>query len=202
LVGVYYGCGVWVRSAAIRPVPPYALLSEKVLEEVEQFLGEEDERTDRKLQDAFERFERQQPALAVRMAHHLERTQDEVAVALGTFLGISLWLAFEESFRDTLTSLSETEVEAVAESLQLDEQLRGRDPAEAIDSEDVVAMEQPHAVEFLQEHVDAALEVHADSVDVDAVHGIYRMLLVTLLSLSYAVRPPERFTGESTEIEA
>jgi hypothetical protein len=199
---VYYGSGVWVRSAAIRPVPPYALLPEKVLEEVEQFLGDEDEGTDRKLQDAFERFEQQQPALAARMAHHLERTRDEVAVALGTFLGISLWLAFEESFRDALAPLSETEIEGVDQSLELDEQLRGHDPAEAVDSEDVVSMEQPHAVLFLQEHVEAALEVHADSVDVDAVHGVYRLLLVQLLSLSYAVRPPERFTGESTEIEA
>jgi hypothetical protein len=47
-----------------------------------------------------------------------------------------------------------------------------------LESDDVVAMEQPHALDFIQEHVDAALEAHAEQVDIDAVHGIYRMVLV------------------------
>lgn len=90
----------------------------------------------------------------------------------------------------------------VEESLKLDEQIRLSDPAEAVDSDDVVAMEQPHMLAFVHEHLDAALEANASEVDVDDVHAIYRVVLVEVLALSYAVRPPANVSLPSTEFSA
>jgi len=191
---------VWVRSAAIRPIPPYAELSEEALTAVEDWFADEDEQAEERFNTAFERFERAQPELAAQISETLNRTSDEVAVALGYFLSLVIWLGFDHAFGPKLSRLTRTEIDGVAESLDLDEQLRGEDPAEAVDSDDVVAMEQPHVLQFVHEHVDAALESHGEQADVDAVHEVYRMLLVEVLALSYAVAPPKNFVGTSSEI--
>lgn len=191
---------MWVRSAAIRPVPPFAQLPAQALEVAEDWLAGNDTLTDERLREAFERFEQNQPALAERMTRTLGRAQDEVAAALGYFLALALWLAFDEAFGDRVARLSDTELDGADQSLRLDEQLRGSDPVEAVDSDDVVAMEQPHAVRFIHEHVEAALESHAAIVDVDAVHRIYRTVLVEVLALSYAVAAPEDFAGDPNEV--
>ena len=191
---------MWVRSAAIRPVPPYAQLPDEALGAVEQWLGSDEAETEGRLHEAFERFEHSQPALSQRVSRALGRSGDEVALALGYYLSLVIWLGFEQAFAQRLTELSGTEVDGVEQSLKLDEQLRGQDPVEAVDSDDVVAMEQPHAVEFIHEHLEAALEAHAGNVDVDAVHAMYRVVLIEVLALSYAVRPPEDFVGTGSEI--
>jgi hypothetical protein len=131
-----------------------------------------------------------------------KRSEDEVAEALGYFLGLTMFKAFEEAFDPLLGVVTEDALRSVDEALALDEELRGEDPAEAVDSDDVVAMEQPHVVMYIHEHLDTALEVHADSADVDAVHAMYRTLLVELLALSYAVRPPVNVVLPSAEFTA
>ena len=195
---------MWVRSAAIRPIPPYAELSADALSEAEIWLsgGEalDERQAESRLQEAFERFERRQPALAERIGGELSRTADEVAVALGFYLSSLLWLSFEQCFDKRLARVSETAVASVDQSLKLDEELRGADPVEAVDSDDVVAMEQPHALDLIQEHVEAALEAHAEAADVDAVHRVYRLLLVQVLALSYAVLPPDGTPPPTGEI--
>jgi len=167
---------------------------------VEQWLGSDEAETEQRLHEAFERFERSQPALAQRVGRALGHSSDEVAMALGYFLSLVMWLGFEQAFGERLAELSGTEVDGVEQSLKLDEQLRGQDPVEAVDSDDVVAMEQPHAVDFIHEHVEAALEAHAGNVNVDAVHAMYRVVLIEVLALSYAVAPPEDFVGTGNEI--
>lgn len=197
---------VWVRSAAIRPVPAYASLPEAALDDAEDWLagGDDlnDELAEQRLHETFERFQQAQPELAERIGRLVTRAADEVAVALGFYLSAALWLAFDESFGDRLVTLDATEVTGVEESLVLDEQLRGADPAEAVDSDDVIAMEQPYALDFIQEHVDAALEVHAAIADVDAVHRVYRLMLIQVLALSYAVRAPDGHDQDTGEILA
>jgi hypothetical protein len=113
-----------------------------------------------------------------------------------------VWLAFDRQFGSRIALVTDTAINGVAEALGLDERLRGEDPTEAVDSDDVVAMEQPHVVGFITEHVEAALEVHAAEVDVDAVHRIYRLALIEVLALSYAVTPPEGATLSNDEIFA
>lgn len=191
---------MWVRSAAIRPVPPYAQLPLAALGRAEAWLSEDESSAEARLNAAFERFERAQPALSAHVGGRLTRLNDEVALALGYFLTLVVWLAFEEAFDSRLGVPDETQLRGVEQSLDLDEELRGADPAEAVDSDDVVAMEQPHALLFIHEHIDTALEEYPEEADVDEVHGAYRVLLVQVLALSYAVSPPDDYAGLGQEI--
>lgn len=193
---------MWVRRAAIRPVPSFAQVPARVLSEIEDQLAEDDDDSRKQLDEAFTRFEQTQPALAERISTVLSGPLDETALALGYFLTLAIWLAFDELFGQDLEEVTETALTGVEESLQLDEQIRLHDPAEAVDSDDVIAMEQPDVLAFVQEHLDAALEANAHEVDVDDVHAIYRVVLIEVLALSYAVRPPSNWTSLSTEFTA
>ncbi len=193
---------MWVRRAAIRPVPSYAQVPSRILEHIEERLAEDDDDSRQQLDDAFTRFEKTQPALADRIATVLAKPLDETALALGYFLSLAIWLAFDETFGKDLQEVSETALTSVEEALALDEQIRLADPAEAVDSDDVVAMEQPDVLAFVQEHLDAALEANASEVDVDDVHEIYRVVLIEVLALSYAVRPPSNWAALSSEFSA
>jgi len=194
---------VWVRRAAIRPVPSFALVGEAVLARIEDELAREGDEARNKLDDAFARFEDTQPVLADRLSDELARPLDETALALGYFLTLAVWLAFEQTFGEALGKVNEIALKGVEEALALDEQIRLSDPAEVVDSDDVVAMEQPHLIAFVNEHLDAALEANADDVDVDDVHEIYRIVLIEILALSYAVTSPiQPASALSTEFTA
>ena len=101
-----------------------------------------------------------------------------------------------------MAEVTETALVGVEESLQLDEQIRLSDPAEAVDSDDVVAMEQPDILAFVHEHLDAALEANAGEVDVSDVHSVYRVVLVEVLALSYAVKAPSNWAMPTVEFTA
>jgi hypothetical protein len=174
----------------------------RVLSEIEDQLAEDDDDSRKQLDDAFTRFEQTQPALADRISSVLSGPLDETALALGYFLTLAIWLAFDELFGQDLEEVTETALTGVEESLNLDEQIRLHDPAEAVDSDDVIAMEQPDVLAFVQEHLDAALEANAHEVDVDDVHAIYRVVLIEVLALSYAVRPPSNWVALTTEFTA
>lgn len=189
---------MWVRRAAIRPVPSYAQIPLRALADVEEQLASDDDEARGKLDDAFARFERTQPALADRIAQILSGPLDETALALGYFLTLAVWLAFDSVFHDELEEITAVALTGVEESLKLDEQLRLADPAEALDSDDVIAMEQPDVLSFVHEHIDAALEANASEVDVDDVHEIYRVVLIEVLALSYSVRPPANWGIQMT----
>jgi hypothetical protein len=169
---------------------------------VEDELGEDDEQARARLDEAFSRFETTQPALAARISKTLNGPLDETALALGYFLTLAIWLAFDRVYHADLAEVTETALGGVEEALQLDEQIRLSDPAEAVDSDDVVAMEQPDVLSFVHEHLDAALEANADEVDVDDVHAIYHVVLVEVLALSYAVTQPSNWAMPVPEFSA
>jgi hypothetical protein len=193
---------VWVRRSAIRPVPPYSKVPAHALESVRQSLGEDDDEAREQLDAGFERFERSQPLLAAYVAAALGRPLDETALALGYFLALAVWMAFEHAHGEHIDEVGEAELSATEELLNLDEELRRSDPAETLDSDDVVAMEQPHLLEFVHEHIDVTLETHAEDVDVDDVHTVYRLVLIQILALSYAVRRPTGYPLAKTELLA
>ena len=193
---------MWVRRAAIRPVPSYAQVPTRALSDVEENLAEDNDEARERLDEAFTRFEQTQPALAERISQALSGPIDETALALGYFLTLAVWLAFDTVFGAELEQITEIALAGVEESLQLDEQIRLSDPAEAVDSDDVVAMEQPDVLAFVNEHIDAALEANASEVDVDDVHAIYRLVLIEVLALSYAVRAPSNWVMPATEFTA
>lgn len=201
-IGVLEQSSVWVRSSAIRPVPAYARVPGHALDAVRESLADDDDAAREQLDEAFERFERSQPALATRIAETLGKPLDETALALGYFLSLAIWLAFDQVHGQHLCEIGEEELSATEELLSLDEDLRRADPAEALDSDDVIAMEQPHLLEFVHDHVDATLEAHADEVDVDDVHQVYRVVLIEILALSYAVERPSGYPVAKTELLA
>ena len=172
------------------------------LDAVRESLAEDDDEAREQLDDAFERFERTQPALAAHVAETLGKPLDETALALGYFLALAVWRAFEQMHGEHMEEIQEQELSATDELLTLDEELRRADPAEALDSDDVIAMEQPYLLEFVHEHVDATLEAHAEEVDVDDVHVVYRTVLIEILALSYAVQRPSGYPVAKTELLA
>jgi len=162
----------------------------EVLDRVEEELADGGLGNKSELDDAFERFERTQPALAQQAADILARPLDETALALGYFLTIAVWLAFERAFGRRLGEVSEEERAAADAALELEAELRATNVEEPLELEDVMAIEQPGVLAFVNEHVDAALEPQDDGgreVDVDDVHLVYRNILAQTLALSHAV---------------
>ena len=113
-----------------------------------------------------------------------------------------MWLAFEQAHGKHIDEVQEQELHATDQLLSLDEDIRRGDPAEALDSDDVIAMEQPHLLEFVHEHIDATLDTHSENIDVDDVHVVYRLVLVEILALSYAVQRPAGYPVGKTELLA
>jgi hypothetical protein len=183
---------VWVRGAAIRPVPRYAVLEFDVLDELERELASDSDEARAQLDGAFARFEATQPHVAGLVTSVLARQLDEKALALGYFLAIAIWLGFERRFGDRLTIVSAETLRATEGALDLEEELRAEHAEQPLDLDDVVTLEQPGILTFVHGHVEAALEsggTDAREVDVDDVHLVYRAILVLVLALSQAVLP-------------
>ena len=195
---------MWVRGAAIRPVPRYAVVERATLEKIERELAEDSPRARDELDGAFGRFESTQPVLADTISQVLARPLDETALALGYFLSIAIWLAFERTFgTQRLREVSTDALKATEEAIELEEELRAAHGDEPLDLDDVVSIEQPDVLAFVHEHVDAALDpttragsgeataapTEQRDVDVDDVHAVYRATVLLTLCLSHAVVP-------------
>jgi len=193
---------VWVRGAAIRPVPNFAVIHGAVLERIERELAH-DANPHRApqtpdpidLEELFTRFERTQPALARRVTDVLDRPLDQAAIALGCFLSVTIWLAFERTFGKRLSEVSEDALRASEAAFALEEELRAGHDSEPFELEDIIEQQQPAIIDFVHEHLEAALEGDAEpaerNVDVDDVHLVYRTMLVLTLALSHAVKPDD-----------
>ncbi|HLK41308.1 MAG TPA: hypothetical protein VKU41_31370 [Polyangiaceae bacterium] len=203
---------MWVRGAAIRPVPRYAVIDAAVLESIERELADESSGAREELDGAFARFESTQPHLADALSQVLSKPLDDTALALGYFLSISIWLAFERTFGVArLREVSLDALKATEEAIRLEEELRASHGDEPFDLDDVVSIEQPSVLSFVHDHVDAAIEpVPAEGeepgggreVDVDDVHAVYRVIVLLTLCLSHAVLPVDGATRGSRELIA
>src|SRR3954447_471926 len=129
---------MWVRGAAIRPVPQYAVVARPVLDDIEEELAENGLSPKSDLDDAFGRFEQTQPALAQQAAQVLARPLDETALALGYFLTIAGWLSFERAFGARLCEVNGQPLEAAQSALTLEEELRATHADEPLELEDVM----------------------------------------------------------------
>jgi hypothetical protein len=200
---------MWVRGAAIRPVPRYAIVDAATLEVIERELADDTPAAREELDRAFARFESTQPQLADALSHVLSRPLDDTALALGYFLTIAIWLAFERTFGATrLREVSSDALIATDEAIKLEEELRAAHGDEPFDLDDVVSIEQPNVLAFIHEHVDAALEPRGEEVaesrdvDVDDVHIVYRSIVLLTLCLSHAVLPVDGASRSSRELIA
>ncbi|MGH7438059.1 MAG: hypothetical protein ACRENE_20445 [Polyangiaceae bacterium] len=212
---------MWVRGAAIRPVPKYAVVDASTLEQIERGLADESPEARSELDGAFARFESTQPELSDAISQVLSRPLDETALALGYFLSIAVWLAFERTFgAPRLREVSADALRATEEAINLEEELRAAHGDEPLDLDDVVSIEQPNVLAFIHEHVDAALEPRAPvssaggeaeggdevaelrEVDADDVHSVYRAIVLLTLCLSHAVLPVDGAARGTRELMA
>jgi hypothetical protein len=182
---------VWLRRSAIRPIPRYARVPESTLAALEATFSAADERARQLARAGHERLKSEQPALAEYLADSWSPSLDETALALGQMLAVAVFLAFEAFSPSALEPLSAELLGAARLGLDADEELRRSDPTDPLDSEDIVAIEQPALVAFINDHLGRTLERHADSVDVDDVALVFRTLLIEIIALSHVVaRPP------------
>jgi hypothetical protein len=203
---------MWVRGAAIRPVPRYAVVDARTLEKIERELADDSGGARDALDAAFVRFEATQPHLADTLAQVLAKPLDETALALGYFLTIATWLAFERTFgKARLREVSPDALVATEEAIKLEEELRAAHGDEPFDLDDVVSIEQPNLFAFVHEHVDAALDPAprdagatraSRDVDVDDVHAVYRAIVLMTLCLSHAVLAVDGAARGSRELMA
>jgi hypothetical protein len=196
-------------------VPRYAVIDASTLEQIERELAEDSSRSRAELDAAFARFESTQPHLADTLSQVLAKPLDDTALALGYFLTIAIWLAFERTFGTVrLREVSHDALRATDEAIALEEDLRAGHGDEPFDLDDVVSVEQPSLLAFVHQHVDAALdpatrdtrdraeEAEQRDADVDDVHAVYRAIVLLTLCLSHAVLPVDGASRSTLELMA
>ena len=185
---------MFLRKAALRPVPRHAVVDEHFVQLVEAQLDAHEDDLQGVLDRGYAELDRRQPALSDWLAEQLSEGQDELVQSLGYFLVVTVYMTFREAFPTRLDEVDERSLELALETLSVDEELRANDPTEALDSDDVVAMGQPAVIEFVQHHVEEAIEQAEGEVELEQLDRVYRALLVEVIALSHAVAGPR---GES-----
>jgi hypothetical protein len=179
---------VFLQKAALRPIPASARVEEFALAGVEEALDTDENLLQDVLDQAFRELDKRQPELAEYLAGELAERTDDLAQSLGYFLVVAVYMAFREAFPTRLGAVTPDGLESALMSLDADETLRANDPKEVLESDDVIAMGQPHIVEFVQSHVQEALEgTGDDEVNLDDVDAVYRAVLIEIIALSHAV---------------
>lgn len=188
---------MFLRKAALRPVPAWAVVDEVALDALESTLGDDDESLQEILDAGYHEMDRLQPHLAEWLAEQVSSRNDELAQSVGYFLVVTVYLAFREAFPTRLGAVDESALRLALETLEVDEELRANDPTEVFESDDVIAMGQPSLVSYVQHHFDEALAQAQGSPDLDSFDGVYRAILIEVIALSHAVQAPDERTGAS-----
>lgn len=183
----------FLQRAAIRPVPPHAVVDEATITEVESAL-DEDGQLEGALDRGYRDLDRTQPRLATFLSEEIAARTDEVAQSLGYFLIVAVYLIFREAFPTRLVEIDEDALAAAVGSLETDEELRAEASDEVLETDDVIAMGQPAVLEFVQQHLQEALAVAGEHAELDELDDVYRAVLVEVIALSQCVGSP---TGES-----
>jgi hypothetical protein len=186
---------VFLRKAALRPVPAHAIVDEHSVEAIEESLGEGQESLQDTLDRGYAELDRKQPALAGWLADEVSDRADELVQSLGYFLAVTVYLAFAEAFPRRLREVDGGNLQMALDTLAADEELRANDPQEILDSDDVVAMGQPALLAFVQHHLEQAIEQAGESMDLVDLDRVYRAVLVEVIALSHAVESPSGHVG-------
>ncbi len=184
---------MWTHGAAIRPVPDYAKVAVSSFEAVRDTFSGDHSETEQMLGEAFEQLEESQPALARRAGQVLTEELGETALALGYFLVLAIWLAFEDGHGEDLGEVTQETVEATETLLQVEEEIREAAPLGAISIEATIAAEQPAVLAFVREQIGTALEIHAPDLRAENLANVFRLVMLEVLALSYSVQPPHGY---------
>jgi len=193
---------MWLGSSSIRPVPAYARLGQAALDQVREELLLLSEESEDSLDEAFSGFERQQPAVYGLVSEILEGPVGETTQALGYFVSLAIWLAFEQRHGRALKEVSQSELAATAELLDFDAELRDQQQTPNLATDDIVFIQQPDIMQFVVEQIESTMESAGTEIAEQELKSIYRMLLIEVLSLSYAVEAPAGFPLSRSEVQA
>ncbi len=181
---------MFLRKAALRPVPRHAVVDEHFVQLVEAQLDAHEDDLQALLDRGYAEIDRRQPVLSDWLAEQLSMGHDELVQSLGYFLVITVYMTFREAFPTRLEEIDERALEIALETLTVDEELRANDPTETLDSDDVVAMGQPAVIQFVQHHVEEAVDQAEGEVELEELDRVYRALLVEVIALSHTVTAP------------
>ncbi|MFW6086676.1 MAG: hypothetical protein ACODAG_05675, partial [Myxococcota bacterium] len=165
---------MFVRKAALRPVPAHAIVDERAVAVIEESLGDAQEDLQETLDRGYQELDRKQPVLGTWLADQVSSRNDELVQSLGYFLAVTVYMAFAEAFPTRLRQVDDGSLTMALDTLAADEELRADDPGEVFESDDVVAMGQPALLAFVQHHVEQALEQAGDDIDLSELDRIYR----------------------------
>jgi hypothetical protein len=189
---------VWLGDTAIPSIGALARVSARALHDASTELASGPSGV--VLAGHFSSFERAQPTLARRLAGRLAQPLHDALREVGLKLAVCIWSAFERTAPYGINLVSEDDWNHADQLLRADAELRKRSPNAVMESDDVIAVQQPDIAAFMRERLDEVLRIYADEVDVDDVDVVYELLLVQVLALSYAVRAPPRLTPSSADL--
>ena len=184
---------LWPARSAIRPVGPWALVPPDAVASAESEVSDDGD-LEAQVMDAFAALERAQPTLGRWLRGVVEPVRDDTAQALGYFLAIVVHRAFATAFGARVRRVDDDALATVQATFEWDEELRRGDADEVLESDDLVAIGQPHLMGFVRAQLEAALEPDEDGdpadVDLDAVANVYRAVLIEILALGHGVASP------------
>jgi hypothetical protein len=183
---------VWLGDTAIPPIPAYARVAARALHDASHELAAGPSGVT--LANHFSRFEHNQPTVAERVTRRLGRSLHDTLREVGVTIAVALWLAFERTATNGIDAIRPEDWNHAKQLLRADEEIRRRNPGAVMESDDVIAVQQPDVTAFVRERLNEVLRAYADEVDVDDVDKVYELMLIEVLALSYAVRPPRKGT--------
>lgn len=185
---------MWPARAAIRPIAGWAMVPPEAIASAEAEVSDDGD-LEAQVMEAFRALERTQPALGRWLRGLIEPVRDDTAQALGYFLAIVVHRAFGNAFGPRVRRVDDVALATVLATFEWDEELRRGDADEVLESDDLVAIGQPHLIAFVREQLEAALEPDEDGdpaeVDLDAVAGVYRAVLIEILALGQTLTSPK-----------
>lgn len=191
---------MFFRKAAIRKIPQWAIVDQFAIERAEASLNADSPTLQDRLDRLFRTFGQDQPALSDYLSEEISELDHELSQSLGYFLIAAIFRVFTEAFPERLDEVDETALRIAVETLAADEALRADDPLEILESDDLVAMNQPELVDFVQGHLRDAFDQAEDEVPIEELDRVYRAALVEIIALSHAVISPDGVSGPPTEL--
>jgi hypothetical protein len=137
------------------------------------------------------RFDRTQPVLASYVTACMEEITDSTALALGHFLCVATFLAFDRAFDARLGVVDDDALTAAREALVTESELQEKEPHLRLSAAASVATLQPHVASLIDRHMEAALDGQDETIPEEALGAVFGTVLVAVVALSNAVAPPE-----------
>ena len=171
-----------IQPGALSPVPSYAAVPAQAVAAVLQRLTAAGS-LQQPLDSAFRRLESEQPELAGFIAGELSELEQPEAQALGYFLFLLVYLAFEDAFARRLRKLEPEDLDSALEQLVADGEVRSQTCPAGSYSEDIVAVGQPALMDTIRGEIKAAAE------RIPEVDPILQAILVEVVALTNVVAP-------------